>query len=104
MKNFVLIMILCSLLSCSSNNRAKNLGGTMTIDLPKDTKLVNITWKNDDDIWYLTRPMTSGEEAQTYTFKEKTGLNFLSGSVIIKESKSTVITDIKPQIGIEYAK
>lgn len=32
---------------------AKNFGGDYTLKLPKNEKLVMITWK-DDSLWYLT--------------------------------------------------
>lgn len=34
--------------SCSRNERAKNFGGNMTITLPCQQKLVNITWKESE--------------------------------------------------------
>lgn len=39
----------------------------MTLELPANQKLVMITWK-DDSLWYLTKPMTEEDVAETYTF------------------------------------
>jgi hypothetical protein len=84
-----LIIAICSisiLASCTQNERAKNFGGTATINLPENTKLVNVTWK-EDQIWYLTRPMSSTDSAETYTFYEESSYGVMEGTVILKESK-----------------
>lgn len=76
------------LLGCSGcgNMMAKNYGGTIDIDLPTGEKLTEITWKNNS-LWYLTRPMREGEEAETWTFQEKSNSGIMEGKVILKESK-----------------
>lgn len=66
---------------------AKNYGGEYTINLPKGEKLVNVTWK-DADIWYLTRPMTDKDVAETYKFQEDSTFNVMEGTVTIVESKN----------------
>ncbi|QDP42920.1 putative membrane lipoprotein [Bacillus phage vB_BmeM-Goe8] len=65
---------------------AKRFGGSITVDLPKDEKLVNVTWKNDS-LWYLTRPMTKSDKEETYKFKEDSNFGVLEGTVIVKEHK-----------------
>jgi hypothetical protein len=72
--------------SCTKNEMAKNFGGTTNLDLPSGQKLITLTWK-DDHIWYLTKPMTSTDVAETYTFKEQSSYGIFQGSVIILESK-----------------
>ena len=57
----------------------------MTVDLEKNQKLVNVTWKDGDSLWYLTRTARSGETPETYTFKEKSSLGILDGQVILIE-------------------
>ncbi len=87
MKTIVLILIITtSLFSCTKNSRAKEWGGTASIDLPRGEKLVMATWK-DSDLWYLTRPMTPQDSAITYTFKEKSSFGIMQGTYIITESK-----------------
>ena len=76
--------------SCSSNQMAKSFGGSTTVNLPSGQKLVNVTWKVEADIWYLTRPMTATDTLQTYTFtQDKGSLIHLTGNgvVTIIESK-----------------
>ena len=89
MKKTVVALIMLttlSLASCTSNEMAKQFGGTGRLNLPKGEKLVNITWK-EDHIWYLTKPMTVTDVAETYTFKEQSNYGILQGEVIITESK-----------------
>lgn len=75
------------LLGCSGcNMMAKSYGGTTSVDLPTGEKLTEVTWK-DNSLWYLTRPMREGEEAETWTFQEKSNSGIMEGKVILKESK-----------------
>ena len=81
----VIGMLLIGLSGCS-NWRAKQAGGSMTINLPKNTKLITATWK-DADLWYLTREMRVGETPEQFTLKEESNLGLVSGTVIFAESK-----------------
>ncbi len=65
---------------------AKNYGGFMTIDLEPNQKLEEITWK-DDDLWYLTKPMTSDDTAETHTFQQSKDFGVFEGTVTIVEHK-----------------
>jgi len=64
----------------------KLFGGTQTVDLPVKTKLVNVTWKDDSNMWILTRPMRENETPETLTFSEKSNFGVMEGTVIFKES------------------
>lgn len=81
-----MVFLSLSLTGCD-NYSAKQFGGTMTVELPKGQKLVNATWKNDADLWYLTKPMTEKDVAETYEFIEDSTLGIAEGKVIFKESK-----------------
>lgn len=85
-KVFVFAILAITFASCTQNERAKNFGGTATVNLPEGQKLVNVTWK-EDQIWYLTRPMNSTDSAETYTFQEESSYGMMEGTVILKESK-----------------
>jgi hypothetical protein len=74
------------LFSCTENSRVKHFGGEGDLHLPSGNKLVNITWK-ENQIWYLTRPMTSTDEAVTYTFKEESSFGVIQGTFFIHEHK-----------------
>lgn len=89
-KLFVVAALALVMVSCTENQRAKSFGGTYSVDLPAGEKLVNVTWKGESDLWYLTRKMTVKDSAETYTFKQDKGsvLNITgNGEVILKESK-----------------
>lgn len=85
-KAFLFAILAITFASCTQNERAKNFGGTATINLPAGQKLINVTWKNDE-LWYLTRPMNSSDSAETYTFKEESSYGIMEGTVILKETK-----------------
>lgn len=90
MKNYIIaiifVLFVCSFIGCTENARAKNWGGTSKIELPAGQKLINVTWK-DAEIWYLTRQMRSDEKPETYTFREKSNLGVMEGTVVITESR-----------------
>lgn len=85
---FRLIIMSCILavafMGCS-NWTARNMGGTSKIAIEPNQKVVNATWKNSD-LWVLTRPMRSGEVAETVTFREFSNMGVLSGTVVFVES------------------
>lgn len=86
MKKLILILMVGLMsVACTDNTRAKNYGGTMTIDVPRGNKITNITWKGDD-LWYSYRPFKSGETPETTIFKEESTYGIMSGTVIFKES------------------
>jgi len=78
------VVMLSGLTGCQYG--AKKLGGSYDVELPKGEKLVNVTWK-DTSLWYMTRPMKKGEEAETYKFQEDSNFGVLEGTVTIIESK-----------------
>lgn len=75
----VICILIVSMFMSNFNNVTKNLGGTTEIELQKNEKLINVTWK-DDSIWVLTK-----NEDKTYYFKEYSDYGLLEGTVIIKE-------------------
>lgn len=87
MKKFLLgtfLVLSIGLTGCQTV--AKNYGGSMTIDLEPNQKLEEITWK-DDDLWYLTKPMTSDDTAETHTFQQSKDFGVFEGTVTIVEHK-----------------
>lgn len=82
----IAMMTATSLSGCQS--AARNWGGTVKIELEPGQKLEMITWKGDS-LWYLTRPMRAGEEAETHTFNESSEFGVLEGTVIMIESAKT---------------
>ena len=90
MKKFLIISvvaltgILIGFSGC--NTTAKNFGGSTTLKLEPNQKLEEITWKNDS-LWYLTRPMTDEDIAETHTFQESSNLGVIEGTVTVIETK-----------------
>jgi hypothetical protein len=82
----VLVLLLATMAGCTEQQRAKKWGGDYTVELPAGQKLVNVTFK-DSDLWYLTRPMTEEDKAETYTFQEDSTWGVMEGTVTIKEHK-----------------
>lgn len=64
----------------------KDFGGSTTVELEPNQKLEEITWK-DDSLWYLTKPMTDEDVAETHTFKQQSNLGVFEGTVTIIETK-----------------
>jgi hypothetical protein len=87
MKKMLIIAVLSLLVvSCTENSRVKNWGGKSTLELPKGQKLVNVTWK-ESELWYLTKPMTTSDSAETYYFQEESSWGVVEGTYVIVESK-----------------
>ena len=85
MTMIIAIISLISLSSCQ-NMRVKNFGGSMTIELKANQKLMNVTWK-DQELWYLTTEMDANDKPKTSTFHEKSKNGILEGTVIFKETR-----------------
>lgn len=80
------ILLAAFSVSCTQNQRARSFGGTATVELPKGTKLVGATWK-EEHLWYLTRPMREDEQPETSTLQESSSFGLVQGTVIFHESK-----------------
>jgi hypothetical protein len=73
-------------MACTENQRAKNLGGNMTIRVPYGHKVTNITWK-EAELWYSYRPMRPGEVAEKTIFRENSSFGILEGTVTFIEKR-----------------
>ena len=82
----VILIIILVISLCSCQVAARKLGGDVTIELEPNQKLEMITWKNSD-LWYLTRPMTANDVAETHVFQESSIFGIVEGTVTIIESK-----------------
>ena len=78
-------MLCLTMTGCQSATRY--YGGSMTLELEPDQKLEEITWK-DNSLWYLTRPMTERDIAETHTFQQSSTWGIAEGSVTIIEQKA----------------
>lgn len=78
------VFMMVSLSGCQK--MARNFGGNITIKLEPNTKLEEITWK-EESLWYLTRPMREDEEVETHVFQQSKDFGIMEGSVTIIETK-----------------
>ena len=78
-KIFILAIAVLSLASCTDNQRARNFGGTETIDIPEGRILVNCTWKKNN-LWLLTKDTTTGK----MYFNEKSSWGVVEGEINFK--------------------
>lgn len=90
MKKKIAALVLIGVISLSTltgcQSAAKSFGGSMTLELEPNQKLEEITWK-DDSLWYLTRPMTEDDIAETHTFQQSSEWGVFEGTVTIIETK-----------------
>ena len=88
MKKSILLICLgfILLIGCTSNSRARHWGGTMIINLPAGQELMEATWK-DNNLFYLTRPMSEDYVPVTKTFQESSHYGVIEGTVIFVETK-----------------
>ena len=86
MKKNILLSIVAAVAfaSCTENERAKQFGGTMNVDLPPNTKFVTATWKSDE-LWYIHRPRKAGETPDVVTMQEDSNFGLMQGKVIFTE-------------------
>lgn len=82
----IIALTLSTTLFFSCQTTTRNWGGDMTINLKPNQKLEEITWK-DNSLWYLTRPMTENDIAETHTFQEQTDFGVFEGTVTIVETR-----------------
>lgn len=77
-------MLSILIVSCTENERAKQFGGTMKVDLPANTEFVSATWKTDE-LWYIYRPRKEGETPDSITMQENSNYGLLEGKVQFNE-------------------
>ena len=80
----LIVLVAVTISGCQTTTRS--LGGSMTIKLEPNTKLELVTWK-DDSLWYLTRPMTENDVAETHTYQQSSEFGIFEGTVTIVETK-----------------
>ena len=80
------IAVMCMSFFTGCQGATKSMGASMTIELEPNTKLELITWK-DDSLWYLTKPMTEDDIAETHTYQQSSEWGLFEGTVTIIESK-----------------
>lgn len=88
MKKIIILLLTISICLCSCNEqiRAHTYGGDMTINLPAGQELMSATWE-DNDLFYLTRPMSPDYVPVTKVFHESSSYGVIESTVYFKESR-----------------
>ena len=87
MKRILFILCVAFCFASCEQIITREYGGTTTIKLQPGEKLIEATWKDDGNIWYLTEPMDSNYVPKTKIFKESSVFGQLEGKVIFIESR-----------------
>ena len=82
----MLTALLLSLIACTDNQRAKVLGGTMTVNVPCDQVVFDVTWKGEN-LWYATQPAGQGWRPEKKRFTEYSSYGLVQGEVVLVESR-----------------
>ena len=86
-KRILLLLTLITLTLTGCQGAARSLGGNVTLRLQPNEKLEMITWK-EDSLWYLTKPMTEDDIAETHKFQQSSEWGVFEGTVTIVETKN----------------
>ena len=87
MKKFILLVFISLMMVMGCDQYiTRQIGGTTTIQLEPNQKLVEATWK-ESNLWYLTEPMDSDYKPKTRVFQESSVLGVMEGKVIFIETK-----------------
>ena len=88
MKKIIILLLTIPICLCSCNEqiRTRVYGGEMTINLPAGQELMMVTWK-DNDLFYLTRPMSPDYVPVTKVFHESSSYGVIESTVYFKESR-----------------
>ena len=72
--------------ACTQNQRAKTFGGEITIQVPCDHVVFDVTWKGED-VWYATQPPMADWRPERKSFIEASSYGVIEGKVTLVESR-----------------
>ena len=85
-ENSSMITLLLTLLACTDNQRSRAFGGTMTVQIPCDQQVFDVTWKGED-LWYATQPAPSDWKPEQKRFTEYSSYGLVQGRAVLMESR-----------------
>ena len=99
-----ILMTILITIGCTQNSRVRLLGASSTFNLPPGQKLISCSWKDDEDLWYLSRPFQKGENPVTLQYQQKSSWGTRNGILYIKESLADTAKVALVQNGISKKK
>lgn len=82
MKILLAIIMILSLASCTENQRAKQYGGTQSINIQSNERFITSTWKGNN-LWIIVENTTT----HRFHMKEYSDYGILEGEIIIENKK-----------------
>ena len=87
MKKFIILAVIAlALSSCTENQRARTLGGTVTINVEKGKKVMMATWKKGD-LFYMVEDMEPDYVPHNKELIESSNFGVIESKVVFKESR-----------------
>jgi hypothetical protein len=89
MKKIYLLFSLLTILSfssCTEQERARNFGGKIEIEVPTGYKVTSATWK-ETELFYFMEPMEEGYVPKEKKFVESSSYGIWESEVIFKEKR-----------------
>jgi hypothetical protein len=80
----LLVLVLSTTIGCTQQGMAKHWGGTTSENLPAGQKLIGATWEQEN-LWYILRPMRPGEVPETITLHESSSWGVMQGTIVVHE-------------------
>ena len=88
----VIVILIANLCSCTSNQRAKHWGGSMTINVEPGYKVTMATFK-EANMWYMVEPMDDDYVPKDKILIEDSNWGMIEGKVTFHESRANNPTD-----------
>ena len=89
MKKIYLLLSLLTILSfssCTEQERVRNFGGKMEVEVPADYKVTSATWK-ETELFYFLEPMEDGYVPKEKKFIESSSYGMWESEVTFKEKR-----------------
>lgn len=83
---FLGLLTILSFSSCTEQERARNFGGKIEVEVPTGYKVTSATWK-ETELFYFLEPMEEGYVPQVKKFVESSSYGIWESEVIFKEKR-----------------
>ena len=83
---FLSLLTILSFSSCTEQERARNFGGKIKIEVPVGYKVTSAAWK-ESELFYFIEPMEEGYVPKEKKFVESSNYGFWESEVTFKEKR-----------------